>query len=153
MGWRDRDWARLSEAGRRRLYGESVDTVRVLVWSVVALAVLAVAGFVSGVVGHVGRPSDEVAPIVYGGAVWKEGSLTCTAEGLDVARRAWVCTVWTIVQPGQAVAQATDPGGPCGIRHVDQDSRAWVCDRLDPPLQGTLPPPGQAPPSLTERVA
>jgi hypothetical protein len=135
---------------RKHLSGASIDTVRVLVWAVVAFAVLAVAGFASGVVG---RPSGKVAPVVYGGAVWRDGSLACTAEGLDVARRAWVCTVWTIVRPGQAVAQATDPGGPCGIRHVNQASRAWVCDRVDPPLQGTLPPPGQAPPSRTERVA
>ena len=126
------------------------DTVRVLVWSAVALLVLAVVCFVSGVFG---RPSGKVVPVVYGGAVATDGSLTCTAEGLDVAHGAWVCTVWTIVGPDQSVARAADPGGLCGIRHVDQDSHAWVCDRAEPPLQGTLPPPGQAPPSRTERVA
>jgi hypothetical protein len=135
------------------VHRNSFDTVRVVVWSAVALLVLGVAGFVSGVVGHLGRPAERVAPVVYGGAVWSNGSVTCTAQGFDAARRTWICTVWTIVLPGQMVAQATDPGGPCGIRHVDQQLHAWVCDRLDPPLQGTLPPPGQAPPSRTERVA
>jgi hypothetical protein len=156
MGWRDRDWARLSDVERRQLYGDSPSSVRMLAWCVAALmglfAIGVVGGFFSSIV-HRDRPGDHVAPVVYGGAVDGGGSRICTTEEVDVSRRVWVCIGWAIVQPGQTVALAADPGGRCGVRHVDQAARAWSCDSVFPPRQNMLPTPHRVPPPRDERIA
>jgi hypothetical protein len=114
-----------------------IDRVRVVVWAVVALLALAVAGYAAGLFREGDRAA--LAPTVYGGPVAENGRLACTAQGLDVRFVTWVCTGWTIVQPGQTVAPAIDPGGPCARRHVDQATRLWVCDDTVPPDPRSLP--------------
>jgi hypothetical protein len=109
-----------------------------------------VGGFFSAVV-QPDRPHRHVAPVLYGASVTPDGTATCTAESLNVTRGVWVCTALSVVQPGQTVAPASDPGGRCGVRHVDQAAHAWLCDSVYPPRQSRLPP-DLMPPPRSERI-
>jgi hypothetical protein len=137
MGWQDRDWATPTDDSSQR-------RVRVVVWTVAVLSVLAAFGFFGRARGHGTLPSP-VPKVVYGGATAQDGRLTCTAQGANADLGVWVCTEWTIVQPGQSAAAAREQQGACGVRHVDQGARAWVCDSVKPPDPSSLPRPRVSP--------
>lgn len=157
MAWRERDWARFTDAERKALYGApspeqerdrtdaaashtqtlpgTGDRTRAVAWSAVGVLTILVAGLAL-----LARPdrSGTVVPVpalipsvVYGGATGylRDGNqrLVCTDEGLDVARNVWVCGTWMILGRNQVAAVAADPGGPCIRRVVDQARRAWTC--------------------------
>jgi hypothetical protein len=148
MGWRDRDWARLSGHERGLLYGApapSRDWVRIVVWAIAGLLALLLVGYAARSDRRSTATPATLAPVVFGGPTADDGRLVCTAQGANVDLRVWVCTEWTIVQPGQDTAQAIDPGGRCGVRHVNQAARRWVCDSVRPPAPGSLPPPPRVP--------
>lgn len=124
------------------------DLARTIVWSAVGAAVLALSLFVLVVQRqrHALMPSlaaAAAAPVVYGRGSASDGSnrMTCVAEAANTRYGVWVCTSWAIVQPGQSLVAAKDVGGPCGVRHVEQDTGWWVCDGRTPPPPDSLPPP------------
>jgi hypothetical protein len=123
-------------------------SLRPLVWGSLAAIIIAVSAFAYAERPRPGVPNTEAPTqsVVYGGqtALGKDGSnerLACTAEGANVRLRVWVCTEWTILQPGQVVAPAIDPGGQCGVHHADQATGRWVCDSRIPPKPSSLPRP------------
>jgi hypothetical protein len=114
----------------------------VVVWGALGAAAIVVFAFA-----YTQRPSP-VAPealpsIVYGGQTVVQPrssyTLVCTAEALNTRLRAWVCTTWGALQPGQSFRPALDPGGACGVRRVDQTTARWICVRLTPPDPDSLP--------------
>jgi hypothetical protein len=165
VSWRDREWARFTDEERRLLYGGGRSGCRShgnplaqpvtpgrLAWAAVGVLALVVSLF--SLYAHrrakLVAPAPPVSPVVYGGATGQVGRdrVACTAESANIRINAWVCTEWTILQPGQLVAPARSRGGPCGVRHVDQPTGQWVCDALTPPNPDLLPsPPGQAAPT------
>jgi hypothetical protein len=150
VGWRDRDWARFSDEERQLVFGapsvQAFDWLRVCVWSVTGLLALVVAGYSSRALRHttVAAPSPE--HVVYAGPTLDQGRLACTAESANATLGMWVCTEWTIVETGQTTAKAVDPGGQCGVRHVDQATHRWVCDSETPPDPQSLPRPQRGSP-------
>jgi hypothetical protein len=157
VGWRDRDWARFTDDERQLVFGvpggHALDWLRLSVWSVTGLLALAVAGYASGSLRH--RPVTPLpaANVVYAGPTIDRGRLACTAESRNDTLRMWVCTEWTIVEDGQTTAKAADPGGPCGVRHVDQETHRWVCDSTRSPDPESLPRPRRAVPEPRDPVA
>ncbi len=170
MSWRDRDWARFSEEERQLFYGSVSAPrscpppsprgwSRLLVWGLLGAAVIAVSAMASvarfrsdasQVInvptpgGQLDSPYPGQPPVVYSGqdAYGKGlgGRLACTAEVVNTRLRAWVCTMWQIVKRGQVTRPAIDPGGPCGVRHVDQVLGRLVCDSVVPPDPNSVPP-------------
>lgn len=139
MSWRDRDWARFTDEERSRLYGGG-SSISPAGWVALTVAAIAICAF--AYVYLPGRSPTRPAQVVYSDGVEVGGRverLTCTGQTANTRLGIWVCTNYQILQPGQTVVRARDPGGPCGIRHVDQRAGAWVCDRVKPPRQG-LPP-------------
>lgn len=149
MSWRDRDWARFTDEEREHFYGGvSLRSVSPVAWALFAVAVLLIGLYAYTVRDRSPRPYPPVskpAPVVYSGAYGENRAIpgqqvACTAEGMQLGD--WVCTYWQILQPGQTARPAKDPGGPCGVRHVDQATAAWVCDSTIPPDPNDLPPRG-----------
>lgn len=151
MSWRDRDWE-TSPSSRPPPLSNSR---RSLIWgllSALAIAVLAFA-FVerpSSAPSFSPSPSAPRAAVVYSGATAQGKNnpserLACTSEAANIRVGVWVCVAWTVLQPGQFAAPAVDPGGQCGVRHVDQATARWVCDRATPPDPDSLPTPLGAP--------
>jgi hypothetical protein len=162
VSWRDRDWARFTNEERRQFYGDSgyrssfpsipSQAQRVVFWCLILVAAGAVAGYA-----YTSR-SDRVSPgqasptlpsVIYGGQMAYAGSgdpyenaqQACTSEAANTRLGVWVCVTWTIIQPGQTARPAIDPGGQCGVRHVDQTTGTWFCDRVTPPDPDSLPTP------------
>ena len=79
-----------------------------------------------------------------GGFYRTADALTCASESVNLRFGVWVCDAFAIVQPGQVARAAVDPGGPCGVRHADQATGAWVCDHVAPPDQRLVPDPPSA---------
>ena len=172
MSWRDREWARFTDDERRLSYGggsglrpfppSQADWSRLLVWGLVAAAAAAVIGFAWATRSHRALPSSpQQGPVVYGEQVLATGTggfyraadgLTCTSESLNVRLGVWVCDAFAIVQPGHVARSAVDPGGPCGVRHADQETGTWVCDHVAPPDQRFVPDPPSAPRSSSPSI-
>jgi hypothetical protein len=62
-----------------------------------------------------------------GGAVRPRS--VCTKElRVDPAAGPWICLQWEQLAAGGRAAQASDPGGPCSSRWVEQETGWWKCD-------------------------
>lgn len=145
-----------SPAGR----GSSTPSLRFVVWSAVGVAAILVGALAYAARSRLDSRAVHPSPatgVVYSGPIgyWRSNphqQLACTGESANTRLRVWVCTSWQNLQPGQVTRPAVDPGGPCGVRHVDQTTGEWVCDSIMPPDPDSLPHVGQTPslPLLTQ---
>jgi hypothetical protein len=153
VGWQDRDWAKLRDEELEALYGfrkpAAGRTVshRKIVWSTVAVLVVAVFGFASTQMPHANAPGygvNEPEPdVIYGAPTELTGQLgVCTDMSVDLSGT-WQCISVDLNTRHLRVARPAPYDGPCGHLSADQTTGRWVCVSARP--DGTAPlPAGQS---------
>jgi len=150
MGWQDRDWAKLGDEELDAMYGfrkppsdgGGTDSPRRVVWTVVGVLVLAVAGFAYLQLPHTAAPGYGVTPaqpdVIYGQPTEQSGVLGVCTE-YEVAGTSWRCDVVDLNASHLRVAHAAPFDGPRTHMSVDQTTGRWVCISVRP--AGTPPVP------------
>lgn len=138
MGWQDRDWAKFDDDELQELYGVAprrTTSARRWIWSVVAVAVLAIGGFAytqrqstaafgdapTALVGA--RGTDTRIPASYPGGT----DTVCTEEGYDQTQGQWTCLSWQLNVRHLPVVVPADYVGSCTHLLADQTSERWTC--------------------------
>ena len=140
MGWQDRDWAKFDDGELNELYGvapRQANPARRWVWSLVALAVVAIGGFA-----YTQRQSDTALSagpeqIAIVGAQGTDSHATpmapgatdtvCTEEAYDQATREWMCLNWEVNLRHLPVVVPPEYIGACTHLLADQTAERWTC--------------------------
>ena len=159
MGWRGRDWAKLSESELEALYGfrrptpHRRSTLRVVVGTAVAVAVVAVVAY-AALHQRPQAASTQTPSIIYGAPVTFDGNPSaCTELAFNVARRGWACLALPINIEHARVRRAERYHGECAHLVADQQLGRWLCASKTPLPTDQLPssvlptgPSGSIPP-------
>jgi len=164
VGWRDRDWARLSDDELKALYGvqrrepaahgdetpaggaprRTVST-RQVSWTLVVIACVAVAGLAYAAGPSSSPLSPDVAPlqrgVVYGAPLTFAGTPTaCTEIAYNTAFDGWSCLQIDANTEHLPVVQPPSYQGPCAHLVVDEARDRWECLGSVPMPANELPP-------------